>query len=129
MRNAAALMMAVVLGASVNMQSQGVQVERPSLVVQVVDSAWLPLPGLTVLVMSTSSCSSQNTSVRASVRTDSTGSAQFNVAGQVVYVVGIKKEGGFGTEPVCVHLTRQSEDRPTAYVQLRAKATNRVTVQ
>ena len=129
MRNAAALMMTVVLGSSVNTQSQGVQVERPSLVVRVVDSAWLPLPGLTVFVMSTPSCSSRNTAGRVSAKTDVTGSARFNVSDQSVYVISIKKEGGFGAEPVCVHLIKQSEDRPTAYVQLRARVTNRVTVQ
>jgi hypothetical protein len=61
--------------------------------------------------------------------TDTTGSARFNVSDQSVYVISIKKEGGFGAEAVCVQLIKQSEDRPTAYVQLRAKVTNRVTVQ
>jgi hypothetical protein len=129
MRNAAALMMTVVLVSSVNTQSQGVQLERPSLVVQVVGSAWLPLPGLTVFVMSTPSCSSRNAAGRASAMTDTTGSARFNVSDQSVYMISIKKENGFGAEPICVQLIKRSEDRPTAYVQLRANVTNRVTVR
>jgi hypothetical protein len=101
----------------------------PTVIVQVVDVGWLPLPGMTVYMARVNNCRARKKSASPIAQeTNLNGQAHFRVEDNAVYVVTLKEAGNFVADPVCVQLFKHHKDRPTAHVQLRARVKVRTTV-
>jgi hypothetical protein len=104
------------------MSSQAVApkpVTSASLVVQLVDPVWDPLPGIPVTVKPLSEKAKPSV-----VYTDEAGYAKFWLASDRDYSIEAKWPG-FKTKRVRVHLFDRTSASPTAYVQLRLKSSER----
>ena len=88
----------------------------PSLIVQVVDPNWIPVPGAEVMVKPLSVKAESN--VR---HTDKDGNAAFWVQGDADYAIEAKLQGFKIKRLRHVHLTRPSAPFPTAYMQFQLK--------
>lgn len=95
----------------------------PTLVVQVVEPGWTPLPGVAVTVRQVSSCGTSGRGVGDALvkRTDEQGHSSFEVADDRRYRIETKGEGGFLPASICVRLFKLGPKTPTAYVQLRVR--------
>ena len=90
--------------------------EPPSLIVQVVDPNWLPIPGAEVTVKPLSGKAESKVG-----HTNNDGSAEFWVQGDADYAIEAKR-GGFKTKQLKhLHLTKSSAPFPTAYIQFQLK--------
>jgi hypothetical protein len=86
----------------------------PSLIVQVVDPAWVPVPGAEVEVTALTG-NTQSTSNR----TEKDGSARFYVPENTEYFISAKAQGFKNKRLKRVYLFQSTSSFPTAYVQLR----------
>lgn len=94
--------------------------KEPTLNVQVVDSSWLPVPGLTIRVSAVSDCEARRRVSRIDDgMTDRAGSVRWSLPRKVSYVVEAGGESGFERVRECLLLRSFSSDQPTAYLQLR----------
>jgi hypothetical protein len=88
----------------------------PSLVVQVVDPTWDPLPGIEVTVKPISG------KVKSSVgHTDKDGYAKFCIEGDQDYEIDAKWPGFKTKRLKRMHLFKPTATSPTAYIQLQLK--------
>jgi hypothetical protein len=88
--------------------------EPPSLIVQVVDPNWLPVPGAEVMVKPLSGKAESKVG-----HTNKDGNAEFWVQGDADYAIEAKRQG-FKTKLLKhVHLTKPSTTFPTAYMQFQ----------
>jgi hypothetical protein len=86
----------------------------PSLVVQVVDPLWLPIPGAQVTVKPLSGKGRQE-----SGRTDSDGYAKFWLEREAEYSVDVAATGFKNKRLKRLHIGKVSGSHDTAYVQLK----------
>jgi hypothetical protein len=90
----------------------------PSLVIQVVDPAWSPVPGAEVtlkpLVENAHSKSNR-------VLADEDGYARFSIPGDADYAIEVKYDGDKNGRLRRVHLFKTSSAFPTAYVQVQLR--------
>jgi hypothetical protein len=94
----------------------------PSLIVQLVDPTWDPLPGADVTVKPLSG------KVESSVaHTDKDGYAKFWVAGDNDYAIEAKLTGFKTKRLKHVHLFKPTATSPTAYIQLQLKLSGPTT--
>jgi len=84
-----------------------------SVVVQVVDEVWVPLPGLKVEILRP-----RVKEPLDSKRTDQRGQVGFSIE-PGTYTVRVPAESGFAETSVTARFVPPSESQPTAYVQLR----------
>jgi hypothetical protein len=93
------------------------------LVVQVVESGWLPLPGTEISLSSVASCGQPNSALgeRVTALTDRRGFALFHVPADARYRVDVSAQAGFEARTVCIRLFERSVALPTAYVQIQTK--------
>ena len=92
--------------------------EPPSIMVQVVDPNWLPIPGAEVTV--------KPLSIEAESKvghTNKDGNVEFWVHGDADYAIEVKRQGFKTKQLKHVHLTKPSATFPTAYVQFQLKLT------
>ena len=94
-----------------------------TLVVQLVEPGWLPVPNVAVRVIEVTSCASHGRAVPTTIirDTDKRGDANFEVSGSRKYRIEVLKEGGFAPARVCIQLFEFVPSLPTAYVQLRLR--------
>jgi len=88
----------------------------PSLVVQIVDPAWLPIPGVEVTVQPVESAGAPQLG-----RTDPEGYARFWLPASAAYSVQARPSYGFKRSRTKMWLGKWSPPSPTAYLQLRLK--------
>ncbi len=88
----------------------------PTFVVQVVDPAWLPVPGAEVIVQTKSGKGPAQT-----MRTGKDGFAQFWLPAEAEYIIEAKESGFRSTRLKGVFIGKESPLFPTAYVQIRLK--------
>ena len=100
----------------------------PTLLVQVVDPGWLPMPRLTVHATRVPSCASKGAPAERAVQatTDGSGYARFDVPDDADYRLVVDKGPGLVTIQKCVHVFTRSAALPTAYVQLQMNGTIKV---
>jgi len=99
---------------------------RPSLIVQVVDPVWLPIPGATVTIKPVSGKEKSSTG-----QTDYDGYAKFWVTGDQDYVVEAKITGFKTKRLKGIYLyepTKTTSTSETAYIQLRLKLSQKPLV-
>jgi hypothetical protein len=89
-------------------------VEVPSVIVQVVDEAWIPLPGIEVVVKRLD----KKEPVLA-MRTDKNGSVGLHLPSQADYAVEAKYPSLKSAKVKSFHTFTRSEAYPSAYIQLR----------
>jgi hypothetical protein len=89
--------------------------EPPALTVQVVDPAWMPVPGAEVSVKPLDAKSQSYTK-----RTDKDGCAKFFDLPAADYSIEAKLPGFKNARLNRVHLSKRSDGSPTAYVQLQS---------
>ena len=92
--------------------------QSPSLVVQVVDPVWLPVPGAEVTLKPLGG-DAQLKSHRT--ETDKDGYARFFVPSDADYSVEVKLYGFKREQLKCVHLVKTSGSSAPAYVQLKLR--------
>jgi hypothetical protein len=88
--------------------------EPPSLVVQVVDPNWLPLPGAQVMIKPLSDKAESKVA-----RTNNDGNAKFWIQGDADYSIEAKLQQFKIKRLKHVHFTRPTATFPTAYIQVR----------
>jgi hypothetical protein len=88
----------------------------PTLIVQIVDPAWDPVPGAHVTVKS---LDGNVRSKSQSVDTDNQGCARFFVPADSDYTIEVKSPGFKNGALKLLHLPKSSAAFPTAYVQLK----------
>jgi hypothetical protein len=103
-------------------QCPPIPTEPPSLVVQVVDPAWLPVPGAEVSVKPLDA-ESQSDSKRA----DKDGCAKFFDLSGADYSIEVKLPGFKNGRLNRVHLPKRTDGSPTAYVQLQLSLSKTAT--
>jgi hypothetical protein len=92
----------------------------PTLMVQLVDTAWTPVPGIDVKATSVGSCQGKSASKGTlSARTDRAGFARFNVPAGANYLLSVPPDSGFLHPRRCVHIFPRNANLPTAYVQIQ----------
>jgi len=101
-------------------QASPAQIQSPSLIVQVVDPAWLPVPGAEV-TLKPLRADAQLKSNRT--RTDKEGYAKFFVPGDADYAIEVELYGFKHERLKCVHLFKTSDSPTPAYVQLKLRLT------
>lgn len=97
-------------------QALPTRTEPPSLVVQVVDPNWLPVPGAEVMVKHLSSKAESEVG-----HTNKDGNAEFRVQRETDYAIEAKCQGFEAKQLKQIHLTKPSAAFPTAYVQFQLK--------
>jgi hypothetical protein len=90
------------------------QPQFPTLIVQVVDLAWSPVPGAEVEVEAVGGKIQPNSAV-----TDNDGYARFFIPVDADYSIGVKFSGFKRERLKHMHLFKPSAASPAAYVQLR----------
>jgi hypothetical protein len=96
----------------------------PTLVVQVVDPVWLPLPGASV------SISAKGRLQNCRAYTDSEGNARFWLARNTEYVAEAELAGFKKRRVKHMFIFKGSDSFPTAYVQIKLELAGRaITVQ
>jgi hypothetical protein len=115
------VLVVVILELAAGTEVYGEGGQQPTLRVQAVDVAWLPLPGLRVRVIQVTGCKrgTQRRGKPLVENTDRDGNAAFQVADNRAYLILVGGERGFEKAEQCVELGRHPLDHPTAYVQLR----------
>jgi hypothetical protein len=95
-----------------------VQTQSPSLIVQVVDPLWLPVPGaeVTLKPLPTGAKSKSNRT-----ETDKDGDARFSVPGDADCSIEVKLYGFKRERLKRVHLLKTSASSAPAYVQLQLR--------
>lgn len=95
--------------------AQSSETQRPpqTLVVQVVDEVWVPVPGIKVEILQPRVKQPVRTQ-----RTDQRGQAGFSID-PGTYIVRVPAESGFAEASVTARFVPPSETQPTAYLQLR----------
>jgi hypothetical protein len=94
------------------------QTQSPSLIVQVVDPDWLPIPGAEVTLkplLADAQLKSNRT------RTDKEGYSKFLVPGDADYAIEVELYGFKREHLKCVHLLKSSDPPVPAYVQLKLR--------
>jgi hypothetical protein len=105
------------------------QQTEPTLIVQLVDSGWTPVPGIDVKVTSVGSCQGKSASKeRVSARTDRAGFARVKVPADANYLLSLAPDSGFLHPRRCVHIFPRNADLPTAYVQIQVH-NKRIVIQ
>lgn len=99
-------------------QASPAQTQSPSLIVQVVDPNWLPIPGAKVTIIPLGG-STQLKSSHAG--TDKHGFANFSVPGDADYAVEAELYGFKRGRVSPVHLFKATGSSGPAYVQLRLR--------
>lgn len=96
----------------------------PTLIVQLVDPGWTPVPSQTVQVTPTTSCGAKPVAAGKTVeaKTDGAGFASFQVPDKATYLIDVAKASGFLPTPKCVRIFRRANALPTAYVQLQVRS-------
>jgi hypothetical protein len=108
---------AVVRGSDLRQQTP------PTLVVQIVDDAWLPVPGVTVDVGEIGPQSKGDTPT-ASEASNQEGLACFAVPDARSYILAVRGGDVFAKKkPLRIRLIQHSKEHPTAYVQVRLHLT------
>jgi hypothetical protein len=97
-------------------QDSPTQTQPPSLIVQVVDPEWLPIPGAEVTIKPPGGDAQTKSDRKA---TDKDGYAKFFAPGDADYAVEAEKYGFKRARLNRVHLLKPSGSFPTAYVQLK----------
>jgi hypothetical protein len=92
------------------------QTQSPSLIVQVVDPVWLPVPGAEVTLKPLSTGAKSNRT-----ETDKDGYARFSVPGDADYSIEAKLYGFKRERLKRVHLLKTSGSSAPAYVQLQLR--------
>lgn len=94
------------------------QTQSPSLIVQVVDPNWIPIPGATV----TAKPREGNGKLKSTqTDTDKDGYAKFSVTGNADYAIEAELYGFKRGHISLVHLFKASGSSSPAYVQLKLK--------
>jgi hypothetical protein len=103
--------------------SGSVSTQEPTLIVQVVESGWLPLPGTEVSLTAVNSCGQGSRAIgeRVTASTDRRGFAAFHVSADARYRVDVSAQAGFEARTSCIRLFERTAALPTAYVQIQAK--------
>lgn len=96
--------------------------ESPSLIVQVVDPAWYPIPGAGVTVRPLTGHSLPNSGLA-----NNQGYANFSAPGDADYAIEVKKAGYKSARLRSLHLFKSSGPFPTAYVQIRLQVSGPTT--
>jgi hypothetical protein len=106
----------LLIGLTVSLSAQS-----GTLVVQLVEPGWLPVPNIAVRLVPVSSCNAgaRGTSAAVTKDTDRSGNATFAVPGRTQYRVEVMKQGGFAAKRTCIRLFEFVPSLSTAYVQLR----------
>jgi hypothetical protein len=94
-----------------------------TLMVQLVESGWLPVPTMDVHLTSVTTCagSGRATSRPTVITTNKSGYATFSVPGKGFYSIEVPKQGefGFARKRICIELFDFAPEFPTAYVQIK----------
>jgi len=92
-----------------------------TLIVQLVEPGWLPVPNMTIRLTPVMNCTPgrRPTSSPIEKNTDKTGQAAFAVSGKSHYLINVPKSAGFAARSSCVQLFDFPPDFSTAYVQVR----------
>lgn len=90
--------------------------QSPSLIVQVVDPAWFPIPGAEVKVEPLARGTQSY-----STRTDKDGYAKFSVPADADYAIEAESHGFKNARLKRMHLFKPNATFPTAYVQLQQR--------
>jgi hypothetical protein len=93
--------------------AQTSEAQRPTLVVQVVDEVWIPVPGLNVEIRRPNA-----KEPLGAKRTDQRGYAGFSIEAGTC-LIRVPAESGFAEASITARLVSPSDSQPTAYVQLR----------
>jgi hypothetical protein len=113
----------LIAGALLGLAPQSMNPPKPTLVVQLVDPGWTPVPRVKIQVTPATTCKPK--AVRSgpaiSAETDQEGFARFNVPDNASYILQVSKESGFLPTPKCVHIFRRASALPTAYVQMQVR--------
>jgi hypothetical protein len=88
--------------------------EPPSLIVQIVDPVWSPIPGAEVTVRPLSGKAKLSSNY-----TDAEGYAKFFVPGDTDYSVEASLHGFKNARLKRIHLSKRSDPSPTSYVQFK----------
>jgi hypothetical protein len=99
-------------------QPSPAQTQSPSLIVQVVDPVWLPVPGAEV-TLKPLHVDAQSKSNR--IRTDKDGYAKFIIPGDADYSVDVELYGFKRERLKRVHLFKTSASPAPAYVQFKLR--------
>ncbi|MFZ0978664.1 MAG: carboxypeptidase-like regulatory domain-containing protein [Candidatus Acidiferrales bacterium] len=94
------------------------QAQSPSLIVQVVDPDWLPVPGAQVTV---EPLASDQKTKSSRTETDKDGYAKFSVSGDADYAIHVELYGFKRESLEHVHLFKTSSSSVPAYVQLKLR--------
>ena len=96
----------------------------PTLIVQLVDPGWTPVPSRKVQVTPAKTCGPKpvRSGETVEAETDGAGFARFHVPDNANYVLNVAKDSGFVPTPKCVRIFRRAEALPTAYVQLQVRS-------
>jgi hypothetical protein len=113
----------LIAGALLDVAPQPPATSKPTLVVQLVDPGWTPVPRVKLQVTPAKSCKPKAVSSGEPVFavTDQDGFARFDVPDDANYILQVSKESGFLPTPKCVHIFRRATALPTAYVQIQAR--------
>jgi hypothetical protein len=112
-----------IVAALVGMGPQSSEPSKPTLVVQLVDPGWTPVPNVKVQVTPAKACKPRPipSGQPVEAETDQNGFARFDVPDDASYILQVSKESGFLPKPKCVRIFRRAAPLPTAYVQMQVR--------
>jgi hypothetical protein len=113
----------LIAGALLGLAPQSMNSPKPTLVVQLVDPGWTPVPRVKVQVTPAKTCKPKagRSGPPVFAETDQEGFARFNVPDNSSYILQVSKESGFLPTPKCVRIFRRASALPTAYVQMQVR--------
>jgi hypothetical protein len=120
----ASIVALLIAGALLGLAPQSTNSPEPTLVVQLVDPGWTPVPRVKIQVTPAKTCKPKAVRSGPSVfaETDRDGFARFNVPDNASYILQVSKESGFLPTPKCVRMFRRASVLPTAYVQMQVRS-------